>query len=113
MAEYPHNRGLLISLDYDIIQVIELDPESVHICQAEQEWYVGGDHVKRDLADWRTDVNGPKARGLANPECDIGLPCSRLIEFDVLDTLKGLELALSSCGARGCSGIDHNTYKHP
>ena len=69
--------------------------------------------MKRDLADWRTNVNGPKARGLANPEYDINLPCSRLIESNVLDALKCLELALSSCGAYGCSGIDYNTYKYP
>ena len=69
--------------------------------------------MKRDLADWRTNVNGPKARGLANPEYNISLPYSRLIEFNVLDTLKGLELALSSYRARSCSGIDYNTYKYP
>ena len=69
--------------------------------------------MKRDQADGGTDVNGTETRGLANPKGDVGLPCSRFIESNVLNTLKCLELALSSYGAYNCFGIDYNTYKYP
>ena len=113
MAECPYYQGPSAFLDNDIIQVIELNSESIYIRQAEQEQYVDRDYVKRDQADGGTNVNSTETRGLANPKGNISLPYSRFIQPNVLYTLEYIKLALSSSRAYSRSGVDYNTYKHP
>ncbi len=40
----------------DVLEVIEADLKSVHVCQAEQEWRIRVDDMESYCADWGHDL---------------------------------------------------------